>query len=236
MRKFTIILGLSALIAAPGAVLAHDDGDSKRVVKRDIFVQKVRILDEADTDGDGQVSRQEYLADPGRDFDELDKNGDGFIDREERGGSALIIRRSVDWDNAIVAPMIRLEGTFDGRFFEELDEQLADLDARIEKALKRAERSRQRMEREFDLRDFELRIPSFDHGSFAFRWRNDGLMEHWDKNEDGQITREEFSEKRDRLFDRLDDNEDGVLDEDELDDFGLDGFFAFEELHSEEEE
>lgn len=43
----------------------------------------LRALQAADTDKDGQVSREEYLAFQEKRFDQMDANGDGYIDAEE---------------------------------------------------------------------------------------------------------------------------------------------------------
>lgn len=57
---------------------------------QDFTSRRERRVLAADTDGDGKVSRAEYLAaairgkgDPARRFARLDRNGDGTVDRQE---------------------------------------------------------------------------------------------------------------------------------------------------------
>ncbi len=45
--------------------------------------QSGRGLSQMDTDNDGKVSRQEYLAQFEKRFDKIDTDGDGFLSQEE---------------------------------------------------------------------------------------------------------------------------------------------------------
>lgn len=77
---------------------------------------------------------------------------------------------------------------------------------------------------EFDFDGDEIfvkRGPGFAFFGPHMRW-TDSL----DADEDGQVTREEFSEHHEDMFRRLDKNEDGVLDEDELESMSMRGNFA----------
>ena len=227
MKKFVISLGLSASILFAGAAFSAEKDDD-RIVLRDVFVQKVKIADEADKDGDGKISREEFLANPGHDFDELDKDGDGFLDRGERKNSGFSMRSEFHWDSEAHA-----------RLMEELDEELSMLDERIAEAMERLEDTNfdWHGEFEFDGLDFHFKDFGDDHDRFfSFGWLGRELMEGLDDNQDGQVTRDEFVGQREQLFDRLDENKDGVLDEDELSDLGLDGAFAFGRFHSEDED
>ncbi|WP_294353741.1 EF-hand domain-containing protein [uncultured Sphingomonas sp.] len=86
--------------AMPPAV--HDNGAAARprsgLTLQDFTSRRERRVLAADTDGDGKVSRAEYLAaatrgkgDPARRFARLDRNGDGVVDRQEI--ASLLARR-----------------------------------------------------------------------------------------------------------------------------------------------
>ena len=42
------------------------------------------VIEKADTDGDGRISRNEYISAHKKRFDYLDSNKDGYLDMEER--------------------------------------------------------------------------------------------------------------------------------------------------------
>ena len=225
MKKFVISLGLSASILFAGTAFSSEKDDDRLVI-RDVFVQKVRIADEADKDGDGKISREEFLANPGHDFDELDEDGDGYLDRDERKNSAFSMRSEFNWDAEAHT-----------RLMAELDEDLAEVDERIAEAMERMGDATFGWHGDFDFDGFDFNFSDGDHHRFfSSGWLGDELMESLDDNQDGQVTRDEFVTRREQLFDRLDKNEDGILDEDELADLGLDGAFAFGRFHSEDED
>lgn len=73
------VLGLSISLASAQALAG---GDSDRAER---FRQKMQERIEAmDTDGDGAISLDEYLANAQVVFARLDLNGDGFVTVEER--------------------------------------------------------------------------------------------------------------------------------------------------------
>lgn len=70
MKHLIVALGLALMSSA---ALAQAPGP--RMLER---------LQEADTNGDGVVSRDEFLAMRAASFDKLDANGDGFVTADER--------------------------------------------------------------------------------------------------------------------------------------------------------
>ncbi len=44
---------------------------------------KSKLYDKVDTNEDGKISKEEYLADAANKFDSMDSNADGFISKEE---------------------------------------------------------------------------------------------------------------------------------------------------------
>ena len=222
--KITISLGLAASLVLAGQAFADND-DNERFVVRDVWVQKVRLADEADKDGDGKISREEYLDAPGHSFDELDENGDGYLDRDERKNSGFSMRSEFEWD----------EKTHE-RLMSELDEELAEVDERLAEAMKHLEGLSFGWHGDFEFDGFDFHLEDGHDRFFSFGGLGRDLLESLDDDEDGQVTRDEFVNRRARLFDRLDENEDGILDEDELADLGLGGAFAFERFHSEDED
>ena len=48
--------------------------------------EPARILDSADTNGDGIITREEFLSARERGFARLDRNGDGYIDKSDLSG------------------------------------------------------------------------------------------------------------------------------------------------------
>jgi Ca2+-binding EF-hand superfamily protein len=69
---------VAALLASPGLVAAGGE-------RAEQFRQKMdERLQAMDTDGDGAISREEYLTQAEQRFARLDLNGDGLISAEER--------------------------------------------------------------------------------------------------------------------------------------------------------
>lgn len=78
--------------AMPPAALSNGAAARSKtgLTLQDFTSRRERRVLAADTDGDGKVSRAEYIAaatrgkgDPARRFARLDRNGDGVIDRQE---------------------------------------------------------------------------------------------------------------------------------------------------------
>jgi Ca2+-binding EF-hand superfamily protein len=73
------LLGLSISLAAGQSLAGTDSERAER------FRQKMQERIEAmDTDGDGAISREEYLANAERHFERLDLDGDGYVTAAER--------------------------------------------------------------------------------------------------------------------------------------------------------
>lgn len=224
MRKIAFSIGLAGAVLLTAQTFANTD-DDKLLIVHDV---RIRLADEADTNNDGKISRKEYLAAPAHDFNTLDENNDGFLDRKERRNSGFSMRSEYHWDEEAHAKLM-----------ERLDEKLAGIDEKIAEAMERLEESRLNWHGEFDSDGFDFRFTDFhdDEGHFfGFGWLGKELMKSLDEDDNGQISREEFVDQRHKLFDRLDENEDGILDEDELATLGLNGAFAFEKFHSEDED
>ncbi|UAJ11302.1 EF-hand domain-containing protein [Glacieibacterium megasporae] len=88
---FALMLTPIAACAQPAARQAPAGGAASGGVTLQQYVQRhERKLLAADTDGDGRVSRDEFLAaakagkgDPAKRFARIDRNGDGMLDKAE---------------------------------------------------------------------------------------------------------------------------------------------------------
>jgi Ca2+-binding EF-hand superfamily protein len=78
MRNVAILIGCITLNS--GCMMAA------RAVAQQRQPDASRILDSADTNGDGVITREEFRAARERLFARLDRNGDGFIDSDDRSG------------------------------------------------------------------------------------------------------------------------------------------------------
>jgi Ca2+-binding EF-hand superfamily protein len=78
MRNVAILIGCITLNS--GCMMAA------RAVAQQRQPDPSRILDSADTNGDGVITREEFHAARERLFARLDRNGDGFIDGDDRSG------------------------------------------------------------------------------------------------------------------------------------------------------
>jgi len=152
-------------------------------------------LSDLDRDGDGKVSREEFMAERAEDFDEFDENKDGYIEDEE---FESFVERKVD--RAMRRVKLRTEHKM-----AQLSERLNELGDRLQLRLG-------------DLEHMKLDLgPAFS----GFRFRFDGpdsaeMIKRLDKNGDGTLSREEFEARPKDPFDFLDKNGDGELSEEEL--------------------
>lgn len=77
---------LVAIMALPGAVAQTPEN---RTPPADRFAA---LISEADADGDGAITREEYDLARARSFDRLDGDGDGFLDPSERPDPQVLER------------------------------------------------------------------------------------------------------------------------------------------------
>jgi hypothetical protein len=74
-----------------------------------------QMLQKLDKDGDGQVSKAEFLASAEERFAKMDKNGDGFLSREDRpegageGGGGRLRERLQNKDGGAMVPDVTTE-------------------------------------------------------------------------------------------------------------------------------
>lgn len=70
-----------------------DNADMPRLMRSGDRMQKFQaMLNMADTDHDGRLSREEYVAAGARMFDLVDANRDGYLDQDERKQAAQRMR------------------------------------------------------------------------------------------------------------------------------------------------
>ena len=81
------------------------------------FAQDVRTphdyLQRIDSDGDGRVSRAEYVAYMGRGFDRIDTDGNGILEGDELPPRARRVTRA-DYQASLAAAFARQDGNHDG--------------------------------------------------------------------------------------------------------------------------
>ena len=68
----------------------HNKGENKHHKNKGDFSS--RVIKKIDTDEDGQVSAEEYMAHAEQRFNDLDINGDGFVTTEEAKEASKIMR------------------------------------------------------------------------------------------------------------------------------------------------
>ena len=70
-------------------------------------------LERMDTDGDGRISRVEYIAYMGRGFDRIDADGNGVLEGDELPSGAHRVTRA-DYEASLAAAFARQDGNHDG--------------------------------------------------------------------------------------------------------------------------
>jgi Ca2+-binding EF-hand superfamily protein len=207
MRRIVLLL----LVAPP---LLAQEAEPPRPEKG------ARVFDRKDADGDGKLSAAEF----GRseaDFKRADRNGDGFVDAAEFRASFGRRRPPMDAEQ-LRAFAKQLMGRFDkdgdGKLSkEELPKQIAGGRGPRRPGLDLA-RADKNKDGYVDL--LEL-IVALEQAGAGGRGRRGGprmlkqLMERFDADKDGRVTREEWK-GRPEIFARLDTNKDGAITKDEI--------------------
>lgn len=80
MRKI-LALSAMALILSPVAVFADEEEVKHRPENIEKFME--RMFDKNDKDGDGVISKEEFLANAEEKFKGMDKDGDGKLTKDE---------------------------------------------------------------------------------------------------------------------------------------------------------
>ena len=75
MKKLFLTLAAFALVSSPALAGDHEHGDHDG--KKHSYMEKV------DTDGDGAISKAEFLASKEARFDKMDADSDGLITKDE---------------------------------------------------------------------------------------------------------------------------------------------------------
>lgn len=97
MSRLPVMISIVLLAALSSAALAQPGERGTRMMQR--------MLQMADTDQDGRISKAEFMAMHDKRFSMLDTNGDGFIDRAEREQAQQHMRNMMDgFRKSIPAP------------------------------------------------------------------------------------------------------------------------------------
>ena len=186
------------------------------------------MMTRADTNGDGTISRAEYVAQSEARFARMDKNGDGFITADEMGGKGgrgggRLMAADTDHDGKISR----------AEFMAQSAERFAGLDANGDGQISgdemKAVMGRMREGSgmmggrhgpgEANGAMMPPPPPGAEGGPMGGHHGHHGagMMERLDTNHDGRISRDEMRASVDRRFDKLDTNHDGFVDQAEMD-------------------
>lgn len=149
------------------------------------------MMARADTNGDGMISRAEYMAQAEARFARMDKNGDA----EHKITHADFMAKAE-------ARFAKLDANGDGQISP--DEMKAAM-----------ERMHERMGGRHGPGGHMMPPPPGGPGGPGRH--GPGMLERLDTNHDGKISRDEMRAPVDRHFDKLDTNHDGFIDQAELD-------------------
>lgn len=89
MRKLPVILAISALVMAAQPVRAEDApsapaaGQERGQMREGFRHHRGEMMQRMDKDGNGSVSREEFLAGAAERFTKMDRNGDGVLTKDD---------------------------------------------------------------------------------------------------------------------------------------------------------
>lgn len=234
MKSAVAALAVSGLMLAAAPAGAGEEPIV--IADRDVRIHRHVDLESLDQDGDGKVSRDEFLGRSREKFDALDADGDGFIDEQEReAGSRMDFDQWKEFEEQRWESLLeRFDANQDAML--ELDEVMAKVEQRVAEAMERLEERGIRWGHDFEMPDPPRVVLPHGPGVFMFESLAGRLFEAADADADGKVTAGEFAAARDRLFEKLDQDGDGVLTRNEMRALGFPGRFAFHHFHSEDEE
>lgn len=192
MRKTTVSLAALGLAAICAAASAHPKGE--------IFLSKF------DSNGDGKVTREEFMNASVERFDRMDANSDGKISQDEL--HAYMQQRQ---EARRQEKFKKIDANGDGNISR--DEYLAHKRSR-------AERQFSRMDKDSDGRLSGMEFG--EHKRPGKHRRGGRIFEHLDKDRDGVVSREESNEGWSNWFAKIDRDGDKVITPAELESYRMD--------------
>ena len=218
MRKLLIAAALAGTMIGGAAIAGQAEGGPGG-----------GMMARADTNGDGMISRAEFIAQADQRFARLDANGDGQLAGDELNG------RSGGPSKRLLAADANHDGVITRAEFEaQAADRFARLDTngdgQISPDEMKAMMDRLRTARGAAGDDGAPPAPPPGANGVAFsqaatpedaptagkHHHGRNLMARLDTNGDGKITREEMRAEADKRFDKLDTNHDGVIDQTEV--------------------
>lgn len=184
MKTLVLVVALAAATLGPG------EGEQPKKAKAAKTQGGNRLLAPMDKDGNGELSREEYLGSDAV-FKRLDADGNGAISAEE-GAKAAKYASILMWDLVDREALFKaLDGDQDGSVTAEEMKQ-ANLAEIMAKALAGVKQQ------------------------LAAGAKEGDLVTRFDKDGDGRVSRDEFPPEHLAKFDKLDRNADGFVDAEEM--------------------